>query len=65
MPAKKYHYVGLHADTLYQGDKAVPVGHGMEPISISDADFEDERNAHLVANNSFQAVKETKEGGEK
>lgn len=58
MATKQYHYVGLHADTLYKGDKAIPVGHGMDAISISDEDFEDERNAHLV--DSFIAVQEVK-----
>ncbi len=62
--AKKYQYVGLHADTMYKGDKAVPVGHGMDPISLSDDELNDERNAGVKDN--FVVVddkpKEVKEG---
>lgn len=43
----KYSYIGAHADTIYKGDKAIPVGHGMDPIDLTDKDFEDERNVHL------------------
>jgi hypothetical protein len=53
---KKYHYVGQHADTVYKGDYAIPVGHGMEPISLSDDDLADERNAHVK--DSFKAVEQ-------
>ena len=67
MAAKKYYYVGIHADTVYKGDKAIPVGHGMEPISLTDDDLNDERNAQVKDN--FVAVQEAKEqikeGGEK
>ena len=67
MAAKKYYYVGTHADTVYKGDKAIPVGHGMEPISLTDDDLNDERNAQVKDN--FVAVQEAKEqikeGGEK
>lgn len=66
--SKQYHYIGLHADTVYVGDKAIPVGHGMEPISLTDDDLNDERNTHVKDN--FQVIeappaKLSEKGGEK
>jgi hypothetical protein len=37
----------------------------MEPISLSDDDLKDERNAHLIENGSFQAVEDEKAEAEK
>jgi hypothetical protein len=65
MASRKYYFVGTHADTVYKGDYAIPVGHGMEPISLSDDDLKDERNAHLIENGSFQAVEDEKAEAEK
>lgn len=59
MAAKKYHFVGLHADTVYKGDKAIPVGHGMEPISLTDDDLNDPRNEGVK--DQFVSVQEVKE----
>ena len=68
MANKKYYWTGPHADTIYAGDYAIPVGHGMEPIALSDADLKDERNAPEVTQHLLsvsEANAEAKEGGDK
>jgi len=42
-----YGFSGPHAETVYSGDKAIPVGQG-EIVELSEDDLKDERNAHIL-----------------
>jgi hypothetical protein len=55
-----YYFAGLHADTLYQDDKCIPIGPG-EVVSLSEEDVNNEANAHLFESGALAVMPEPAE----
>lgn len=59
MAAVKHRFVGMHADTVYKGDNAVPVAPG-DFVTLSDKDMENEDNLPMLSEGMLVQVSELK-----
>lgn len=57
MASSKYYFMGNHADTVYSGDKCIPVAPG-DLITLSDADLKREENQYLTESDLLLAESE-------